>query len=193
MKTGMVRIQQLLFSTLTALPIILAHAAPVPVQDLTTSANTRSNSDGVSVSHLVNTIDELRQEVMMMQGLLEEQAFAIEQLKQESRDRYLELDGRITNASTLRPSVPVVASSTIQQNSQTSNSPSQALSKTNTDTKEEANYHAAFELIRNKDFAAAKAALTKQIETYPNGRFTSNAYYWLGEVEIINAAYHSST
>lgn len=194
MKTGMMRIQQWLVSTLTALPLVLAHAAPAPVQDLTAASSYKHSGDTANVSHLVNTINELRQEVMTMQGLLEEQAFAIEQLKQESRDRYLELDERITRMPRTQASVPVAATVVSQQVSTDLPSKNTAQgsvpsSQTTLDGKEEASYHAAFELIRAKKFAAAKAALTEQIETYPKGRFTSNAYYWLGEVEIINAAY----
>lgn len=44
---------------------------------------------------LINRITELQAEVMALRGELEQQRFEIEQLKQRTRDQYLDLDGRL--------------------------------------------------------------------------------------------------
>ncbi|GIS97490.1 MAG: hypothetical protein CM1200mP24_07740 [Gammaproteobacteria bacterium] len=50
---------------------------------------------------------------------------------------------------------------------------------------EEQSYRSAFELIREKRFDDAVTALNSFIVDYPNGQFTPNAFYWLGEVYLV--------
>lgn len=42
-------------------------------------------------------------------------------------------------------------------------------------------YRDAFELLKGGQFKQASAALTQFLADYPSGRFTDNAWYWLGE------------
>ena len=49
---------------------------------------------------------------------------------------------------------------------------------------EETLYDTALELIRNKQYELAVTQLRAVIDQYPNGRYTPNAYYWLGDVYI---------
>jgi tol-pal system protein YbgF len=42
-------------------------------------------------------------------------------------------------------------------------------------------YRDAFELLKGGQFKQASASLTQFLADYPSGRFTDNAWYWLGE------------
>ena len=86
----------------------LAAPAPVeeskPIQGSTSSTSYSKQKDdesGNNTAHLINTIYQLRQEVMEMRGHLDEHTHLINQLQQESRDRYLDLDERISALSAL--------------------------------------------------------------------------------------------
>lgn len=47
---------------------------------------------------------------------------------------------------------------------------------------EETAYQSAFNLVANKQDAAAISALQQFLRTYPKGTYTPNAHYWLGEL-----------
>ena len=57
---------------------------------------------------------------------------------------------------------------------------------------EEEVYKSAFSLVRSKQFADAKKALKRQLETYPKGRYADNAHYWLGEVDMAENRYQDA-
>ncbi|MFK0572984.1 tol-pal system protein YbgF [Endozoicomonas sp.] len=145
-------------------------------------------------AHLLNTIDQVRQEMMEMRGQLEEQAFRIEQLQQEGRDRYLDLDERISRLNDQGHSVKGGASgsSVAALQSPMVNNPVTAPSEKSDQSPlkaEEAAYQSAFALIRSKQFDQAKEALQQQLIAYPQGRYADNAYYWLGEVDMAQGRY----
>ncbi len=129
-------------------------------------------------AYLLNTIEQLRQEVMEMRGQLEEYSFRIDQLQQDSRDRYLDLDDRISRLSGLdkQPDFPTIVPSAVQ---------SEQLAQRD----EKIVYDNAFAHVRAKRFDEAKEALHKQLQNYPKGAYADNAYYWLGEVDMAQGRY----
>ncbi|WP_257281327.1 tol-pal system protein YbgF [Endozoicomonas sp. ISHI1] len=140
-------------------------------------------------AHLLNLLDELRQEVMTLRGQLEEQAYRIKQLQKESRDRYLDLDQRISRQGDSSIKVPAATGNS-------SGSPvtlpalvGSGSSVTESDTREEAAYQAAFSLIKDKRFDEAVVALKKLLKDSPKGQFSDNAQYWLGEVQMAQGRY----
>ena len=45
-------------------------------------------------------------------------------------------------------------------------------------------YLAAYNLIKTKQYAAARTAMTNLTARYPKGSYTANAEYWLGELSL---------
>lgn len=72
-------------------------------------------SAGQSSVELLNRLNELQQEVQSLRGLVEQQTFEIENLKKAQRDRYVDLDSRLSRLEGGAPSAamepPVVAPS----------------------------------------------------------------------------------
>lgn len=69
---------------------------------------------GQSMVDLLNRITELQSEVQSLRGLVENQAFEIEELKKRARDQYVDLDsriGRIESGGSMRPSTATNPSS----------------------------------------------------------------------------------
>jgi tol-pal system protein YbgF len=142
-------------------------------------------------SRLVLQLQQLQEEVMDLRGRVEEQAFEIQQLKQQSLERYVDLDRRISSGagadmapapapSAARPEAPVPAASA---------APPAASASQPADARADANeaeaYRAAYSLVRNQDFPEAIAAFKRFLEVYPDGGFTPNAHYWLGELYLV--------
>ncbi|MFP4075076.1 MAG: tol-pal system protein YbgF [Halochromatium sp.] len=50
-------------------------------------------------------------------------------------------------------------------------------------------YREAFELLKARDYAAARAAFSEMLERYPQGQFADNARYWLGEIGYVTQDY----
>ena len=200
-----------------------AYAAPVPVVDsqpVGSSASTQAvapgadtevapvsqvvttgGNDATGTAYLLNTIEQMRQEMMELRGQLEEHQFQINQLRQESRDRYLDLDERISRQSngssinTARPAVApaptatVTATTTLGLAAPTETSAVDEAAEKTLEAAEQKSYQAAFQLIRDKQFEDAQKALKQQLETYPRGKYADNARYWLGEVQMAQGKY----
>ena len=59
-------------------------------------AQNQGQGSGQSTVDLLNRIDDLQSEVQSLRGLVEQQAFEIEELKKRGRDQYVDLDSRIS-------------------------------------------------------------------------------------------------
>ena len=47
-------------------------------------------------------------------------------------------------------------------------------------------------MIKAQDFKAAKQAFTEYLEHFPDGSYTANGYYWLGELHLLDQEYDSA-
>ncbi len=122
----------------------------------------------------------LQQEVQQLRGQVEKLEYEISRMKATQEDRYLELDGRFQNlteqlsagdrgSAGLDLEMPGLAAG-------------EGTEEAALDAKEKEIYEAALEMIRSRDYGEAIDQLQRTIEQYPDGRYTPNAYYWLGEV-----------
>jgi len=53
-------------------------------------------------------------------------------------------------------------------------------------------YRDAFELLKARDYAAARTAFNEMVERYPQGQFADNGRYWLGEIGYVTQDYASA-
>ena len=117
----------------------------------------------------------LQQEVQELRGQVEQLSHALSEMQKTQNDRYLELDGRFQSlmqqGDTGSYSEP--ASTGQQTNSTVAITAGQD---------EKALYDTAVELIRTRQYDLAITQLQAIITQFPDGKYTANAYYWLGEV-----------
>ncbi len=179
----------------TLVPGFGLQAATVPVVDATagesgyrqTSAGASSGSvaGGSSSATLIYKLQLLQQEVQELRGIVEQQQYQITQMREEQRDRYLDLDRRVS----------LVTQSGVSSGSQIKSDDSNAADSqpaASALVDEKSAYQAAFELIRNKRYDDAINALSRFVADFPNGEYTGNAFYWLGEVQIVKASYQDA-
>jgi hypothetical protein len=50
-------------------------------------------------------------------------------------------------------------------------------------------YRRAFELLKDRDYDAAKKEFAAMLVRYPQGQFADNGVYWLGEIGYVNKDY----
>ena len=139
---------------------------------------------------LFSQLQQMQQEIAQLRGLLEEQQNEIQRLKQESLERYQDLDRRMSSGG--------AAGAASNQNSPTDGAidangtptppagqaPAAASNEPADPAKEKLFYEAAFDLIKAKDFDKANQAFSAFLRKYPDSQYAGNAQYWLGEVNL---------
>lgn len=174
-----------------------------------------ANAEGVALSpnaaaDLLYQLEMLQQEVSSLRGRLEEQEHELNKMRERQRDRYVDLDRRISllltqqvqpaavdtavvAAADSSPDVaPPAAIASLAITGTVATTPVASVSVATAPVVLQApaadveeSYKAAYELIRNKKFDQAKAAFEQFVLQHPNVTLTGNAYYWLGELELV--------
>ncbi|MRI35309.1 tol-pal system protein YbgF [Endozoicomonas sp. OPT23] len=176
---------------LADVPVVDSQPAGSRVVQTIAVAEAATGSTGTA--HILNLLDELRQENMTLRGQLEEQAHRIRQLEEENRDRYLDLDDRISklveqmegssgSKASIETRVPAALSQPTPKKNFQKNVQEESLV-------EQQAYQNAFELIKNKEFGKALAAMRQLLKDYPKGSYADNALYWLGEIQMAQGKY----
>ena len=132
-----------------------------------------------NIGGLFNQVQQLQQEVMRLNGLVEQQAYELRQLKEQSLERYLDIDRRLASGA-----APVGADANAAAAPAAARQPASAAAAAEQPGEAEA-YRAAYALVRGQEFAAAVPAFTRFLQNFPDGRYASNAYYWLGELYLV--------
>jgi len=165
--------------------------AAVPVED----ANNRTSSPAASMQatadvqgdetsqlrELFYQIQILRQEVQDLRGMVEEQGHQQKRLTRDQKDQYMDLDRRLTE---VRAGGVSALSDPLSPPNETT--PTSVTADANSGGERTA-YSDAFNLMKSRDFEASTAAFNRLIVDYPNGQFTVNAFYWLGELYLASS------
>lgn len=144
-----------------------------------TSAGT--NQPASQLGQLFYQLQLLQDEVQRLNGALEEQQHRLERLAREQHERYLGLDRRIVELTGASPDASAddrfdrPRAGTDPQTQQPGAVPT-----------ERAAYESAYQKMEIREYEAAGEGFQRLIEEYPNGQFTPNAFYWLGELHRKN-------
>jgi len=132
-------------------------------------------------------IQQLQQQVMQLNGKLEEQANELRNLRDQSLQRYVDLDKRISEgvpggAAPAQNTAPEVdASAALAAPSATGSSAAPVAAQRG----EAEAYRAAYSLVQSQKFDQAVQAFQQFQRDYPAGKYAANAYYWLGELYLV--------
>lgn len=151
---------------------------------------------------LIEKILSLQQEVQELRGQLEVQAHDLKLLQQQQIAFYKDLDSRLGNTTgksvqnkpvtdltigaAAEPKAP--SASQLQLVKPAAAKPAIAVSRINP-ADEQIGYLAAYELVKNKQYDKALGAMQTFVQKYPNGGYTANAEYWLGELYLVKRDY----
>jgi len=167
---------------------------PAPSSYSAPAYNTGSTSSNSSAS-LLSKVAELQKEVQKLRGQLEVQSHQIQVLKEQQQAYYNDLDQRLTDLTQKKGKTQTLSlddatlSNPSQQKTASSSSPAATpaivpVSGAGNASSEDASYNAAYVLIEQKQFPQATSAMRTFLQNYPNGKYASNAHYWLGELLI---------
>ena len=179
--------------------------AQAPVVDMN-SPRAGAESNRSMQGEIYQQLQQLRQEMMTLRGIVEEQEHQISQLKQQGLDRYIDLDRRLGSLTTGAAGAVVGSSSTAANaavdvgsdagitgeaagaavtGADVVNSPAGcAVPAVASNGDESADYTDAYALVRSGNYDQAITSFLAYVERYPSGRYTPNAWYWLGELYV---------
>lgn len=121
-------------------------------------------------------LQTLQQELMELRGTVEEQGHQLRTLKQQSLDRYIELDRRMASGG----------SSDAKPAKKPADTSSAANVSSSVPLAEIDAYRSAYELVKAKQFPQAIASFDQFLKQYPKGAYAPNALYWSGELQLVN-------
>lgn len=168
-----------------------------PVQSTGRFSAAASDAGGaMNVGSLVIQLQQLQEEVRRLNGIVEEQSEDIQRLKEQSLERYVDIDRRLadlgsSDRSDINSSAPSrqdelsfggVAGGPAQATRDTKAGP---VSSVPEQAGEKAAYQGAYDLVKARDFPAAVEAFRDFLGGYPFGHYAPNAHYWLGELYLV--------
>ncbi len=130
-------------------------------------------------------LQQMQDQLSRQQGIIEELQNDVARMKQESLERYQDLDRRIGTggAPAAAPENSATGGAGAAAGAAAAQQPA-ASSEPGDPAKEKLYYDAAFDLIKAKDFDKASQAFNAFLRKYPNSQYAGNAQYWLGEVNL---------
>jgi len=198
-------LRALRYFPLALLPLAAAFpaAAQQGVAPGAAQSSTPQQAAGISdrrLSELFYQLQVLQQEVQELRGLVEEQSYQLNRLARDQKEQYIDLDRRVAGLTTgagavsaagagQRGGAPTSGGQTAAQTA----APAAAAAGTGTvaalpgaatGLSEREAYQAAFDLMKDRKFDESIAAFNDLIARYPNGQYTPNAFYWLGELYL---------
>ncbi|KHL73194.1 hypothetical protein PpSQ1_17000, partial [Pseudomonas putida] len=179
-------------SAWAAVPVVDDNAGAYPPSGYGTSgayAGAGASTPASAQGQLFMQLQQMQDQISRQQGIIEELQNDVARMKQESLERYQDLDRRINSGG---------APAATPDNSSTGGAPDAAAgaaagaagaaaqqpaanSEPGDPAKEKLYYDAAFDLIKQKDFDKASQAFGAFLRKYPNSQYAGNAQYWLGE------------
>lgn len=168
-------------------------AAPVLAQVRVVESSPRGVTPGVAQpqyaepasSDVYSQIRALQEEITALRGLIEEQSYELNKLKQLQLDNYMELDRRLSGTTTQ-------VSDEISSVPTTESLPDPIPLAVDDTRSEKEIYTAAYDLLNQRDYDAAMREFQLYLDRFPTGQYASNSCYWLGKIANQNGDYEKA-
>ena len=123
--------------------------------------------------NLLGKFNEIQKEMQFLRGIVDVQKHDIDILKKKLNDVTPVSVTRISNAGNS-------GSSTVNT----------AISHNSEDEINE--YNRAFAALKDRNYNVAVSKLNSLLKSHPQGKYTANAHYWLGEIYLLQGKYDSA-
>jgi len=140
--------------------------------------NLFSDQTDEGVELLYQKISELEKEIAELRSQLEENSVLVERSLELQQQRYLDLDSRILELSSIEKNI---ASESSEESIATSY-----------EQEEKLLYKNALELFEASRYAEALEIFSEVIISYPDGIYTPDAYFWSGELFLTQGLYEDA-
>jgi tol-pal system protein YbgF len=180
-------------------PTMPAFAQRASLADRVASLEARSNNNQANVD-LLNQLTQLRGEIQALRAQVEELQQQNQQLQSASKAQYIDLDDRLNRlegtgpvkpaavpgAAAVKPPVSATNAPAVQDNTPPIYGDKGAVAQ---GAGERAAYDAAFNALKAGQYVQSAELFQNFLAQYPNGSYTPNALYWLGESYYVTQNY----
>ena len=149
------------------------------IVSLALSFNLFSEEKDEATELLYQKLSELEKEIAELRSQLEENSVLMERSFELQQQRYLDLDSRILELSSIERNI-------------VSNSAEEDFVMDNGQEEEKLLYKNALELFEASRYAEALEIFSEVIITYPDGIYTPEAYFWSGELFLAQELYEDA-
>ena len=149
------------------------------IVSLALSFNLFSEEKDEATELLYQKLSELEKEIAELRSQLEENSVLMERSLELQQQRYLDLDSRILELSSIERNIVL-------------NGAEEDLVMDNGQEEEKLLYKNALELFESSRYAEALEVFSEIIITYPDGIFTPDAYFWSGELFLAQELYEDA-
>ena len=132
------------------------------------------------LSELFYRIQVLQQDLKDLRGTMEEQSYLIKRLERSQKEQYLDLDSRLV----LLGGADLESLADQTEDKDSSEEATAPLNEVLEFDNEREAYQYAFDLMRNRQYQESLAGFEEIIVAFPNGQYTPNAFYWIGELYL---------
>lgn len=160
---------------------------PLAIEDRSVGASqtapAAASEDGVML--LMQQLQQYEQDLSELRGVVEEMRHEMEQMREASRERYLDLDGRINAVAGAAASTGAAPDAAAGQGSATDSAePSPPANDEKADRKA---YMTARDLLLDRKFDQAGDSFRQYLNDYPAGQFRDWSWFWLGKIALSKA------
>lgn len=155
------------------------------IERLEQQAKTRQQLQAEMSQQLI----ELQKEVRELRGIAEEHEYKLQQIQERQRDLYRDIENRLSALPKAGTQANTSQSGSAQSSQQSSSSASTATrnqsssgAQTDSGNNGRVEFENAFKLVRNKQYDAAIQSFEAFLQNYPNGAYSDNARFWIGQV-----------
>ena len=156
--------------------------------------------DNRAMLEMIQQVDQISEDINLLRGEIEVQGNDVVDIKKRQRELYQDIDRRLRDlesrtvgqAPAAQVSVPPASAPAVEPaGSVPSLAPAgsaavvAAAPVTATQAGEKEAYQAAFDTLKEGRYKEAKVELQAFLVKYPNGSFSGNAQYWLGEAHYV--------
>ena len=132
------------------------------------------------LSELFYRIQVLQQDLKDLRGTMEEQSYLIKRLERSQKEQYLDLDNRLVQLG----GADLESRAAQTEDKESSEEATALLNEVPEFDNEREAYQYAFDLMRNRQYQESLAGFEEIIVAFPNGQYTPNAFYWIGELYL---------
>ena len=142
-----------------------------------------------SLELLLEKINLLKKEIESLTSSIETNNLTISRLEEANQIRYVDLDKRIHLLETKLLFEETQAEESLEQ----SINPLSGLVEEDIDSGEFGLWSNSMKLLDNSRYSEAAENLRLLILSYPNGTYTGDAYFWLGEIYLVQEMFEDSS
>ncbi|MET0378855.1 MAG: tol-pal system protein YbgF [Spongiibacteraceae bacterium] len=144
-------------------------------------------------AEMYRQLQSLQEEVMQLRGIVEEQNHQLEALKQQSLERYMDLDRRLGGgAAAVVPAAAAAqpgsaGAAVVDAAAPIAVPPAAGGNGAAATPAEQEAYKQAYAKLKGQQYTAAIQGFNAFLKDYPSSELVPNAYYWLGELHLVES------